>query len=151
MGHDNTVITVGIYTTVYTDVHYVTANTVIFNKCSRCGGRTVTITYGDIPNKMHTVMGNEITWWIDAGVPPYTTRKRTTKNNNNGTKTRQRQSNQPKKSNTNLGILGLSPSGSYSKDEIRAAWRKMVMKHHPDKGGSAKKFNTVNNAYNALK
>lgn len=34
-----------------------------------------------------------------------------------------------------------------SKEEIKALYRKMAMKHHPDKGGDAEKFRNLHEAY----
>jgi molecular chaperone DnaJ len=46
-------------------------------------------------------------------------------------------------------ILGVSKSASA--DEIKAAFRKLAHKHHPDKsGGDAEKFKEINNAYQTL-
>ena len=47
--------------------------------------------------------------------------------------------------------LGLSSGQSYTPDEIKAAWRKMAKKTHPDTGGSKAAFIAVVNAYNYLK
>ena len=44
-------------------------------------------------------------------------------------------------------ILGISKSAS--EDEIKKAFRKKAHEHHPDKGGDAKKFTDVNEAYQA--
>ena len=44
--------------------------------------------------------------------------------------------------------LGIQPSAS--KQEIKAAYRKMVMQVHPDQGGSNKAFQQVNEAYEFL-
>ena len=37
-----------------------------------------------------------------------------------------------------------------SPDEIKAAYRKMAMKHHPDRGGDEKKFKEISEAYDVL-
>jgi curved DNA-binding protein len=37
-----------------------------------------------------------------------------------------------------------------SPDEIKAAFKKMAMKHHPDRGGDAKTFQEINEAYSTL-
>ena len=50
-----------------------------------------------------------------------------------------------------LVTLGLSSGQSYTPDEIKAAWRKMAKKTHPDTGGSKAAFIAVVNAYNYLK
>ena len=46
-------------------------------------------------------------------------------------------------------ILGVSPSAS--EDEIKKAFKKLAMIHHPDKGGDADKYRLVNLAYQVLK
>ena len=44
--------------------------------------------------------------------------------------------------------LGISKSASEA--DIKAAYRKMAMKHHPDRGGDEKKFKEVTEAYETL-
>ncbi len=44
--------------------------------------------------------------------------------------------------------LGISKSASDA--DIKAAYRKMAMKHHPDRGGDEKKFKEVTEAYETL-
>lgn len=44
--------------------------------------------------------------------------------------------------------LGLEPNASDS--EIKKAYRKMAMKHHPDKGGDEMKFKEITKAYEIL-
>ena len=46
-------------------------------------------------------------------------------------------------------ILGLS--GKYSAAEVKSSYRKMSLKHHPDKGGSTEMMKKVNAAYEMLK
>jgi DnaJ-class molecular chaperone len=46
---------------------------------------------------------------------------------------------------TTLGI----PKGS-SDEEIKRAYRKLAMQHHPDRGGDAAKFQQIQEAYNTL-
>jgi curved DNA-binding protein len=46
-------------------------------------------------------------------------------------------------------ILGVSRTASES--ELKKAYKKQAMKHHPDKGGDASKFQQVNEAYETLK
>jgi DnaJ-domain-containing protein 1 len=45
--------------------------------------------------------------------------------------------------------LGLSPTAT--NDEIKTAYRKLALQHHPDKGGDVEKFKIINKAYQALK
>ena len=45
-------------------------------------------------------------------------------------------------------ILGIQKSAS--QDEIKKAYKKLAVKEHPDKGGDAKKFQSISNAYNVL-
>ena len=44
--------------------------------------------------------------------------------------------------------LGLPPSSSSS--EIKARYRNLAMKYHPDKGGDAEKFKEIDEAYKFL-
>jgi len=44
--------------------------------------------------------------------------------------------------------LGVGKSAS--PEEIKTAYRKLAMKHHPDKGGDQKKFQTITEAYETL-
>jgi len=44
--------------------------------------------------------------------------------------------------------LGVAPSSSA--DEIRSAYRKLVVKHHPDKGGDPKIFTAVQEAFDVV-
>ena len=44
--------------------------------------------------------------------------------------------------------LGISKSAN--KNEIKKAYRKLAMKHHPDKGGDEDKFKEISNAYEIL-
>lgn len=46
-------------------------------------------------------------------------------------------------------ILGISKSAS--PDEIKKAFRKLAIEHHPDRGGSEDKFKEINEAYEVLK
>jgi len=48
----------------------------------------------------------------------------------------------------NYSILGLKPNAS--KDDIKKSYRKLAMKHHPDKGGDEETFKQINDAYNNL-
>jgi hypothetical protein len=49
-----------------------------------------------------------------------------------------------------LETLGLKPGRDYSIDEIKKAYRRKVMKVHPDAGGSQVEFIAVQNAYEGL-
>jgi DnaJ domain len=46
-------------------------------------------------------------------------------------------------------IMELEPGASQS--NIRKAYRRLVIEHHPDKGGNVEKFKKLQNAYNKLK
>lgn len=45
-------------------------------------------------------------------------------------------------------ILGIAKTAS--PDEIKKAYRKLAMKHHPDRGGDEHKFKEINEAYDTL-
>lgn len=45
-------------------------------------------------------------------------------------------------------ILGVSKSAS--DDELKRAFRKLALEHHPDRGGNAEKFKEINEAYQVL-
>ncbi len=49
---------------------------------------------------------------------------------------------------TYYDILGVSKTAS--QDEIKKAYRKLAMKHHPDKGGDEHKFKEISVAYDTL-
>jgi DnaJ-class molecular chaperone len=44
--------------------------------------------------------------------------------------------------------LGVSKEAS--KDDIKKAFRKLSLEHHPDKGGDEEKFKEISNAYDVL-
>ncbi len=46
-------------------------------------------------------------------------------------------------------ILGLEPNAT--DEEVRAAYRRLAMKHHPDKGGDIDYFTQIQKAYDKLK
>jgi len=45
-------------------------------------------------------------------------------------------------------ILGVSLEATM--DEVKAAWRRLVLKHHPDHGGDRREFEKVMAAYSLL-
>ena len=45
-------------------------------------------------------------------------------------------------------ILGVEKNAT--QDELKKAFRKLAMKHHPDKGGDEAKFKELNEAYQVL-
>ena len=45
-------------------------------------------------------------------------------------------------------VLGLANAAGA--DEIKAAFRKLAMKHHPDRGGDQEVFKSINEAYMEL-
>lgn len=44
--------------------------------------------------------------------------------------------------------LGVAPDASF--DEVRAAYKRLAMKHHPDRGGSIDEFRRIKSAFDAL-
>ena len=46
-------------------------------------------------------------------------------------------------------ILGVSKGADSS--ELKSAYKKASMQHHPDRGGDAEKFKEINQAYSTLK
>ena len=45
-------------------------------------------------------------------------------------------------------VLGVNKSST--QEEIKKAYRKMAIEHHPDKGGSEDKFKKITEAYEVL-
>ena len=47
-----------------------------------------------------------------------------------------------------FNILGVDASAS--NDQIRSAYKKLAMQHHPDRGGDQIRFQEIQEAYNVL-
>ncbi len=45
-------------------------------------------------------------------------------------------------------VLGVQESSN--QDDIKKAYRKLSLKHHPDRGGDAEQFKKINEAYSVL-
>ena len=45
-------------------------------------------------------------------------------------------------------VLGVPESST--QDDIKKAYRKLSLKHHPDRGGDAEQFKKINEAYKSL-
>jgi hypothetical protein len=54
----------------------------------------------------------------------------------------------PPTHNYYYNLLGIQPGASH--EQIRSAYKRMVLIHHPDKGGSEEKFKLLNDAYHKL-
>ena len=50
---------------------------------------------------------------------------------------------------THYDTLGVSQSAS--DQDIKKAFKKLAMQHHPDKGGDSAKFQQINEAYDSIK
>lgn len=48
-----------------------------------------------------------------------------------------------------FNTLEVSPHSSDA--DIKTSWRKLALKHHPDKGGDKQLFQELNNAYEILR
>lgn len=55
----------------------------------------------------------------------------------------------PAQQKTAYGLLGLAPSAKWP--DIKKAYRQLVAKYHPDKGGDAQRFMEIRQAYECLK
>jgi hypothetical protein len=51
---------------------------------------------------------------------------------------------------TSLEILGFKPNDKPTKDELKNAHRRLVLVHHPDRGGDPKQFKKIQEAYDQL-
>ena len=49
---------------------------------------------------------------------------------------------------SHYSTLGVAPSSTH--EQIRAAYRSLVVKHHPDKGGDEKIFKAVQEAFDVV-
>ncbi len=50
---------------------------------------------------------------------------------------------------THYDTLGVPENAS--DQDIKKAYKKLAMQHHPDKGGDAKKFQQISEAYDSIK
>ena len=50
---------------------------------------------------------------------------------------------------TPYDILGVSPNTS--PEDLKKAYKKLAMQHHPDRGGDEAKFKEINEAYDRIK
>ena len=53
--------------------------------------------------------------------------------------------------NNALKVFGIKAEKATDKDFLKSKYRKLALKHHPDRGGSAEKQKEINNAYEVLK
>lgn len=57
----------------------------------------------------------------------------------------------PTNDNKKLALTVLGIGFGSTPDQVKSAYRAKAMKHHPDKGGNNKDFNTVKTAYDWLR
>ena len=70
--------------------------------------------------------------------------------NRQNTNNRQRQTNQQNKNSRQKYYETLGLRMDASKDEIKKAYRRLVKKYHPDRGGDAEKFKEIQEAYEKI-
>jgi hypothetical protein len=62
---------------------------------------------------------------------------------------RARREHEPTQHDRDLALFNLSPF--YTADELRKAYKRLVLEHHPDRGGDLRKMQAVNAAHERLK